>query len=134
MTASRSWRLEGYGQDAKTAIAGAQALADERSHVEVEPIHLLYRLLDRDAYTQKVFTEAGVEPGDALVEAEAVLRRLPQVPSAVAFLSPRMLALTSRAESEAARDGATVRTRHLVAALGAEVTGLAGAVLRAVDL
>jgi ATP-dependent Clp protease ATP-binding subunit ClpB len=131
---AKSWRLEGYAADAKTAIAGAQALADERSHVEVEPIHLLYRLLDRDGYAQKVFTEAGVDPGDALVEAEAVLRRVPQVPNAVAYLSPRMLALTTRAEGEASRDGMPVRVRHLIAALGGEVTGLAAAVLRAVDL
>jgi ATP-dependent Clp protease ATP-binding subunit ClpB len=131
---AKSWRLEGYAPDAMTAIAGAQALADERSHVEVEPLHLLYRLLDRDGYTQKVFAEAGVEPGDALVEAEAVMRRVPQVPAAVAYLSPRMLALTTRAEGEAARDGVPVRVRHLIAALGGEVTGLAAAVLRAVDL
>ncbi len=130
---AKSWRLEGYAPDAKTAIAGAQALADERSHPEVEPIHLLYRLLDRDAFTQDVFTKAGVDPGDALVEAEAVLRRLPQVPNAIAYLSPRMLGLTARAEQEATRDGAQIRTRHLITAIVAEVTGLAGAVLRAVD-
>jgi ATP-dependent Clp protease ATP-binding subunit ClpB len=134
MAAAKSWRLEGYASDAKTAIAGAQALADERSHAEVEPLHLLFRLLDRDAYSQSVFTQSGVDPGDALVEAEAVLRRVPQVPNAVAYLSPRMLGLTTRAESEAARDNSPVRTRHLLIALAGEATGLAGAVLRAVDL
>src|SRR5689334_12657072 len=111
MTGAKSWRLEGYGPDAKTAIAGAQALADEGSHGEVEPLHLLYRLLDRDSFTQRVFTEAGIDPGDVLVEAEAVMRRVPQVPGAVAYLSSRMLGLTTRAETEAARDGATVRVR-----------------------
>ncbi len=134
MTAAKSWRLEGYAPDAKTAIAGAQALADERSHAEVDPLHLLYRLLDRDTYAQKVFESAGVDPGDVLVEAEAVMRRIPQVPNAVAYLSPKMLAVTTRAESEASRDGGAVRVRHLLLGLGAEVTGLAGAVMRAVDL
>ncbi len=134
MTTTRSWRLEGYAADAKTAIAGAQALADERSHVEVEPLHLFYRLLDRDAYAQKVLEGAGVDPSDALVEAEAVLRRIVQAPNAIAYLSPRMLAITARAESEASRDATPVRVRHLLLALAAEATGLLGAVLRAVDL
>lgn len=134
MTTTRSWRLEGYGADAKTAIAGSQALADERSHAEVDPLHLFYRLLDRDAYTQKVFETAGVDAGDALVEAEAVMRKLQQVPNAVAFLSAKMLALTTRAEAEASRDGASVRVRHLLLALSAEATGLLGAVLRAIDM
>lgn len=134
MTAAKSWRLEGYAPDAKTAIAGAQALADERSHAEVDPLHLLYRLLDRDAYAQKVFEGAGVDAGDVLVEAEAVMRRIPQVPNAVAYLSPRMLAVTTRAESEASRDGGSVRVRHLLLGLAGEATGLAAAVLRAVDL
>jgi ATP-dependent Clp protease ATP-binding subunit ClpB len=134
MTAARNWRLEGYAPDAKTAIAGAQALADERSHAEVEPLHLLYRLLDRDTFAQKAVGDAGVDPGDVLVEAEAVMRRVPQVPNAVAYLSPRMLAITARAEAEAARDAVPVRVRHLLIALAGEATGLAGAVLRAVDL
>lgn len=134
MTTTRSWRLEGYAADAKTAIAGAQALADERSHVEVEPLHLFYRLLDRDAYAQKLIEAAGVDPGDVLVEAEAVLRRLVQAPNAIAYLSPRMLAITARAESEASREATQVRVRHLLLALSAEATGLLGAVLRAVDL
>jgi ATP-dependent Clp protease ATP-binding subunit ClpA len=48
MSTPRSWKLEGYAPDAKTALSGAQSLADERGHAEVESLHLLYRLLDRD--------------------------------------------------------------------------------------
>jgi ATP-dependent Clp protease ATP-binding subunit ClpB len=62
------------------------------------------------------------------------MRRIQQVPNAVAYLSPRMLGLTTRAESEAARDGGQVRVRHLLLALAAEVTGFAGAVLRVMDV
>lgn len=134
MSTTRSWKLEGYAPDAKTALSGAQSLADERGHAEVESLHLLYRLLDRDPLTQKAFEGAGVDPGDVLVEAEAVMRRIQQVPNAVAYLSPRMLGLTTRAESEAARDGGQVRVRHLLLALTAEVTGFAGAVLRVMDV
>ncbi|MEZ4393185.1 MAG: ATP-dependent Clp protease ATP-binding subunit [Polyangiales bacterium] len=134
MSTTRSWKLEGYAPDAKTALSGAQSLADERGHAEVESLHLLYRLLDRDTLTQKAFEGAGIDPGDLLVEAEAVMRRIQQVPNAVAYLSPRMLGLTTRAESEAARDGGPVRVRHLLLALSAEVTGFAGAVMRVMDV
>jgi ATP-dependent Clp protease ATP-binding subunit ClpB len=134
MSTPRSWKLEGYAPDAKTALSGAQSLADERGHAEVESLHLLYRLLDRDPLTQRAFEGAGVDPGDLLVECEAVMRRIQQVPNAVAYLSPRMLGLTTRAESEAARDGGQVRVRHLLLALAAEVTGFAGAVLRVMDV
>ena len=134
MTATRNWRLEGYAQDARSMIAGAQSLADERSHAEVESVHLLFRLLDRDPLTQKSFESAGVDPGDVIVETEAVLRKITQVPGAVAYLSPRMLGLCTRAEAEAAREATPVRIRHLLIALLAEPTSLAGAVLRAVDL
>ncbi|MBL8603846.1 MAG: AAA family ATPase [Myxococcales bacterium] len=134
MSTTRSWRLEGYAQDAKTYLTGAQSLADDRGHVEVESLHLLYRLLDRDPYTQKVFEQAGVDPGDLLIECEAVLRKLPQVPGAVAFVSPRLFGTTTRAESEAAREASPVRVRHLIVALVSEVTGLAGAVLRSIDV
>ncbi len=134
MSATRNWRLEGYAQDARTVIAGAQSLADERGHVEVESVHLLFRLLDRDPLTQKAFETAGIDPGDLIVETEAVLRKIVQVPGAVAYLSPKMLGLCSRAEAEAAREGTAVRVRHLLVAILAEPTGLAGAVLRALDV
>jgi len=134
MAAPKSWRLEGYAPEARAAIVGAQALADERMHTEVDSLHLLYRLLDRDESVQKAFQSVGADPGDVLVEAEAVLRRLPQVPNAIAYLSPRILAVTTRAETDATRDGASVRVFDLVRALLAEATGLAAAVLRAVEI
>ncbi len=134
MSATRNWRLEGYAQDARTVIAGAQSLADERGHAEVESVHLLFRLLDRDPLTQKAFEAAGIDAGDLIVETEAVLRKITQVPGAVAYLSPRMLGLCSRAEAEAAREASAVRVRHLLVALLAEPTGFSGAVLRALDV
>jgi ATP-dependent Clp protease ATP-binding subunit ClpB len=134
MSATRNWKLEGYAQDARSAIAGAQRLADERSHIEVESIHLLFTLLDRDVLTQKAFESAGYDPGELIVEAEAVLRKMTQVPGAVAYLSPRMLGTCSRAEAETSRDGGQVRIRHLLMAILGEPTTLAGAVLRSLDV
>jgi ATP-dependent Clp protease ATP-binding subunit ClpB len=127
--------LDAYARDARALISGAQALADERKHAEVEPIHLFYRMTERDATLQAAFERAGVDPGDVLVEAEAQLRRLPRIPDAVAYLSPRMLDLLGRAEGEAARAGGQpVGVAQLVVAAAQEATGPVAAVLRAVGL
>jgi ATP-dependent Clp protease ATP-binding subunit ClpB len=127
--------LDAYARDARALISSAQALADERKHAEVEPIHLLYRMTERDATLQAAFERAGVDPGDVLVEAEAQLRRLPRIPDAVAYLSPRLLDLLGRAEGEAARAGGQpVGVQHLVVAAAQESSGPVAAVLRAVGL
>ena len=48
-------QLDKYAPDAKALVAGAQALADERKHAQVEPIHLLARSIDRDRGVAEVF-------------------------------------------------------------------------------
>jgi len=98
-------RLETYTKEARQLITAAQALADERKHLEVEPIHLFYRMVEREAAAQAALERAGVDPADGLVEAEAQLRKLPKLPDSVAYLSPRMLDLLGRAEGEGARAG-----------------------------
>src|SRR5690348_14571064 len=98
-------RLDAYAKDAQRLITGAQALADERQHLEVEPLHLFYRMVERDATAQGALDRSGVPAADVLVEIEVQLRRIPRLPDAVAYLSPRMLDLLGRAEGEAARAG-----------------------------
>ena len=44
MAATQTIHLDRYAPDARAIVAGAQTLADERQHVEVEPIHLLHRV------------------------------------------------------------------------------------------
>ena len=63
-------RLEAYEKDARQLIAAAQALADERTNAEVEPLHLLYRLVEGTPSVQESIQRAGVDPTDVLVEAE----------------------------------------------------------------
>ena len=46
-------RLEAYDPEARQLVAAAQTLADERRHPEVEPLHLLYLLLDRSRVVQQ---------------------------------------------------------------------------------
>ena len=98
-------RLDAYSEEARQYIRAAQSLADDRGNPEVEPLHLLYRLVEQAKIAQQAVANAGIAPADLLVEAEAELRKLPKVDGAVAYLSPRTLDLLGRAEGEGARQG-----------------------------
>jgi ATP-dependent Clp protease ATP-binding subunit ClpB len=124
--------LEKYAPDAKALVAGAQSLADERKHSQVEPIHLLARALDRDRGVAEVFRKAGAEPRDVAVEAEAALGRLAKASGGLAYLSSAMLDLLARAEREALNG--TVGVEHLLNALSQEIRGAAAIVLQAFAL
>jgi ATP-dependent Clp protease ATP-binding subunit ClpB len=128
-------RLEAYDRDARSVIAAAQALADERKNPEVDPLHLLYRLIERSEAIQQSVRRAGVDPTDVLVECEAQLRRLAREGAAVSRLSPRMLDLLARAEGEAAREGGKpIDVGHLLLACSQETNGPAIAALKACGL
>ena len=68
-------RLEAYDPEARQLVAAAQTLADERRHPEVEPLHLLYLLLDRSRVVQQAIERLNVDSTDLVVEAELLLRR-----------------------------------------------------------
>ena len=129
--AATTLSLERYAADAKALVAGAQALADERKHVEVLPLHLLVRALGRDLGVRAVF-ERGVSN---LLELEAALERalatLPRA-SEPSYLSAAMLDLLERAQRESERDKSErVSTEHVVIALSQEIRGPAGEILSA---
>jgi ATP-dependent Clp protease ATP-binding subunit ClpB len=123
-------QLERYTLDAKQVVAGAQQIADERQHAEVTPLHLLMRLLERDRGVLEVFRRAGADPNEIVQLTEAALRRIAKATGGVAYVSPRLLDLLSRAEREATRDkSATVGVEHLLHALAQEIKGPAGEIL-----
>jgi ATP-dependent Clp protease ATP-binding subunit ClpB len=135
MTRNLTLRLDAYDREAQRTIHAAQGLADERRNPEVEPLHLLHRLLDRNDATQAVLRRAGVEPTDLLLEAEALVRRLPKADGVVAYFSPRMHDLLARAEGEAAREkGAFVTNTHLFLALSQETAGPVAQVIKSCGL
>src|ERR1700684_3894276 len=101
MAAEQTIQLDRYAPEAKALVAGAQGLADERKHAQVEPIHLLARALERDRGAQEVFRRAGADPADVLVEVEAALARTGKGAGGLAYLSGSMLQLLGRAEKEA---------------------------------
>ena len=132
MPAEQTIHLERYASDAKALVAGAQTLADERKHVQVEPIHLLARALDRDRGVAEVFKKSGAEPTDVAAEAESQLQKLPKAGTGLAYLSSTMLQLLGRAEKEAEKG--TVGVENLLNALSQEIRGPAAAVLQAFAL
>jgi len=132
MAAEQTIHLDRYAPDAKALVAGAQSMADERHHGQVEPIHLLARAVERDRGVQEVFRRAGAEPADVSVEAETALARVAKSAGGLAYLSATMLQLLSRAEKEAA--GGAVDVEHLLNALSQEIRGPAAVVLQAFGL
>src|SRR5579883_2406409 len=132
MAAEQTIHLDRYAPDAKALVAGAQSLADERKHAQVEPIHLLARAIDRDRGVAEVFKKAGADPADVAVEAEAGLNRINKSSSGLAYLSNAMLQLLARAEKEAGSE--TVGVEHLLNALSQEIRGSAAVVLQAFGL
>jgi ATP-dependent Clp protease ATP-binding subunit ClpB len=132
MAAEQTIHLDRYAPDAKALVAGAQSLADERKHTQVEPVHLLARAIDRDRGVQEVFRRAGADPADVSVEAESALARMNKASGGLAYLSNGMLQLLARAEKEAGTG--TVEVEHLLNALSQEIRGSAAVVLQAFGL
>ena len=132
MAAEQTIHLDRYAPDAKALVAGAQSLADERKHAQVEPIHLLARAVDRDRGVQEVFRKAGADPADVSVEAESALARINKSTAGLAYLSSAMLQLLGRAEKEAGPG--TVDVEHLLNALSQEIRGPAAVVMQAFGL
>ena len=132
MATEQTIHLEKYAPDAKALVAGAQTLADERKHVQVEPIHLLARALDRDPGVAEVVKKTGPDPHDVAAEAESQLQKLPKAGTGLAYLSSAMLALLQRAEKDA--PGGNVGVENLLNALSQEIRGPAAVVLQAFSL
>ena len=132
MAAEQTIHLDRYAPDAKTLVASAQTLADERKHAQVEPIHLLARAVERDRGVQEVFRRAGADPADVSVEVESALGRIAKAGGGLAYLSSSMLQLLGRAEKEAG--AGTVEVEHLLNALSQEIRGPAAVVLQAFGL
>jgi ATP-dependent Clp protease ATP-binding subunit ClpB len=123
--------LDRYAADARSLVAAAQTLADERKHAEVQPVHFLARALERDLGVREVFQRAGASPLELGAAVERAVAALPKA-NEPAYLSGAMLDLLERAQREATRErSAEVKIEHLLNALSQEIRGPAGEVLGA---
>jgi ATP-dependent Clp protease ATP-binding subunit ClpB len=123
--------LDRYDSEAKSLVAGAQALADEKKHAEVLPLHILVRALERDPGVAAVFRQSGVNVVEMQANAERALANLPKSKEP-AYLSAAMLDLLERAGREADRERSpAVKVEHVLNALSQEIRGPAGEILGA---
>ncbi len=123
--------LDRYAPDSRALVASAQALADEKKHAEVQPLHLLLRALERDPGVVAVFRAAGAEVVELQASAERAVAELPKG-NEPAYLSAAMLDLLERAQRESERDHASaVQIEHVLNALSQEIRGGAGELLAA---
>src|SRR5689334_23658695 len=114
---ARTLSLDRFSPDAKGWIQAAQALADERGHAEIQPLHLLARGLSGHPGVAEVFRRAGVDVLELQAASERALAALPKG-TEPSYLSARLLDLLGRAERDADRERAReVLTEHLVNAL-----------------
>jgi len=123
--------LARYSSEAKGLVAGAQAIADERQHVQVLPLHLLARAIERTPSMVELLRAAQI---DTVALAAATLQRLTTVPTTQepSYLSPAMIDLLKRAEQRAdVARSESIETEHVVHALTQEVRGPAGDLLTA---
>jgi ATP-dependent Clp protease ATP-binding subunit ClpB len=120
-----------YTPEAKSLVAGAQSLADERHHAQVSPLHLLVQLLERLPSFVDLLRTAQI---DAVALTAAAQQRLAAVPTVdePSYLSTAMLDLLKRAEQRADLvRSEQVDLEHLLHALTQEVRGTTGDLLTA---
>ncbi len=123
--------LERYAPEAKALVTGAQSLADEQKHAEVEPLHLLARALERERAVRAVLDRSGVNTLELVAAVERSLATLPHS-TEPAYLADSMLDLLERAGREADRERSNaVRLEHVMNALTQEIRGAAGELLGA---
>ena len=125
--------LNRYTEKAQQAVLAAQSLAQESSHSQVEPIHLLAALLEqRDGVVPQLVAKAGVPAPQLAAQLQQILSRKPQVHGAAArvTLSSTLARVLRAAEGEAGqmRDE-YVSTEHLLMALTGSEAGEAARVL-----
>ena len=126
--------LERFSAGARGLIVAAQALADERKHAEVLPLHVLAAGIGRERLVADGFRRAGIDPDGLARNAERLLARLHRSKEP-AYLAPPTLDLIERAEREAVRAGRSeVSTADVLNALSQEIRGALGELFRSVRL
>ncbi len=110
-------------EKAQEALVGAQRLAGQLNHAQVDPEHLLVTLAEQaEGIVPEVVRKMSVDPRRVSGAVRAALARRPQVQGAGSpGVSPRLAAIVEMAQAEAGRlKDEFVSTEHLLLALSAE--------------
>jgi ATP-dependent Clp protease ATP-binding subunit ClpB len=112
-----------YTEKAQEAVAAAQRLAEQMSHAQIEPEHLLAALIDqREGIVPELLRKMGADPSAIGRSAHELIAKMPQAyGGSQAGLSPRLKQVAEAAEAEAARlKDDYVSTEHLFVAIASE--------------
>jgi ATP-dependent Clp protease ATP-binding subunit ClpB len=112
-----------YTEKAQEAVLGAQQLAEQLSHAQVEPEHLLVSLAEqRDGIVPDLLRKMAADPGAVARSGRELLAKIPQAyGGAQPGLSPRLKLVTDLAQAEADRlKDEYVSTEHLFVAIASE--------------
>jgi ATP-dependent Clp protease ATP-binding subunit ClpB len=115
--------LNKFTEKAQEALVGAQQLAGQMNHAQVEPEHLLVALAEQpDGIVPEVLRKLNADPRRVGVAARAALARRPQVHGAGApGISPSLSAIIELAQADANRmKDEFVSTEHLLLGLATE--------------
>jgi ATP-dependent Clp protease ATP-binding subunit ClpB len=112
-----------FTEKAQEAMVGAQQLAEQQNHVQIEPEHLLVALLEqREGIVPDLLRKMNADPAVIGRGARDLLTKYPQAyGGAQPGLSPRLKLVTDLAQAEAERlKDDYVSTEHLFVALASE--------------
>jgi ATP-dependent Clp protease ATP-binding subunit ClpB len=115
--------LNKYTEKAQEAVLAAQQLAEQASHAQIEPEHLLVSLVEqREGVVPEILRKMQIDPADLSKAARDLLSRVPQAyGGSQPGISPRLKLVADLAEAEAGRlKDDFVSTEHLFIAISAE--------------
>jgi ATP-dependent Clp protease ATP-binding subunit ClpB len=112
-----------YTEKAQEAIAAARRIAEQTSHAQIEPEHVLVALVEqRDGVVPELLRKMNADPAAVGRAARELLAKMPQAyGGSQPGLSPRLKLVTDLAEAEAQRlKDEFVSTEHLLVAIASE--------------
>src|SRR4249920_338148 len=112
-----------YTEKAQEAIAAAQRIAEQSSHAQIEPEHLLVALVEqREGVVPELLRKMNADPAAVGRAGRELLGRMPQAyGGSQAGMSPRLKLVADLAEAEAQRlKDEYVSTEHLLVAIASE--------------
>src|SRR6266566_7789992 len=112
-----------YTEKAQEAVLGAQRLAEQMSHSQIEPEHLLVALVEqREGIVPELLRKLSTDSPAIARAARELLAKLPQAyGGAQPGLSPRLKLVVDLAQAEADRlKDEFVSTEHLFIAIASE--------------
>ena len=99
-----AFRFDRLTLKSQEAVQAAQALARDRGHQRIEPMHLLAALLDPgQQVVRALLTQLGVNPAQLLKAAEEGLMALPKVSGGDQSMGPELSAVLDAATTESER-------------------------------